>query len=42
MTFMTFVIITVLYWLMKQITLGLVLRYRQVKAGDPYGLKANG
>lgn len=35
----TFVIITVLYWCMKQITLGLVLRYRQVRAGDPYGLK---
>jgi uncharacterized membrane protein len=35
----TFVIITVLYWVMKQITLGLVLRYRQIKAGDPYGLK---
>lgn len=38
-TFITFVIITVLYWVMKQITLGLVLRYRQLKAGDPYGLK---
>lgn len=41
-TFMTFVIITALYWVMKQITLGLVLRYRQIKAGDPYGLKGNG
>lgn len=38
-TFISFVIITVLYWVMKQITLGLVLRCRQVKAGDPYGIK---
>lgn len=37
-TLITFVIITVLYWVMKQITLGLVLRYRQVRSGDPYGL----
>lgn len=37
-TVITFVIITLLYWLMKQITLGLVLRYRQLRAGDPYGL----
>jgi len=38
-TFITFVIITILYWLMKQITLGLGLRYRQLRAGDPYGIR---
>jgi uncharacterized membrane protein len=26
----TFLIITVLYWMMKQITLGLALRFRQI------------
>ncbi len=30
--FITFVIITVLYWIVKQITLGLVLRYREIRA----------
>jgi uncharacterized membrane protein len=34
----TFVIITSLYWVMKQITLGLGLRYHQLRAGDPYGI----
>jgi uncharacterized membrane protein len=29
----TFVVITVLYWMMKQVTLGLVLRMRQARAG---------
>ncbi|HEY9762259.1 MAG TPA: DUF1361 domain-containing protein [Trichocoleus sp.] len=29
----TFVVITVLYWLMKQITLGLVLRWRYARVG---------
>lgn len=29
----TFVVITVLYWMMKQVTLGLVLRMRQTRAG---------
>jgi uncharacterized membrane protein len=28
----TFMIITILYWIMKQITLGLVLRYRELRA----------
>lgn len=27
----TFIVLTVLYWIMKQITLGLVLRFRQVR-----------
>lgn len=35
-TFLTFVIIIVLYWLMKQITLGLGLRFRQVRSGLEY------
>lgn len=30
--FLTFVIITVLYWVMKQVTLGLVLRYRYLRS----------
>jgi uncharacterized membrane protein len=29
----TFVILTVLYWMMKQVTLGLVLRFRQSRLG---------
>jgi uncharacterized membrane protein len=29
----TFVVLTVLYWLMKQITIGLILRIRQARAG---------
>ncbi|NJR68575.1 MAG: DUF1361 domain-containing protein [Synechococcales cyanobacterium CRU_2_2] len=28
----TFLIITILYWIMKQVTLGLVLRYRELRA----------
>jgi uncharacterized membrane protein len=30
----TFLILTVFYWIMKQITLGLYLRYRFIKVGD--------
>lgn len=30
----TFIVITVLYWLMKQLTLGIVLRVRQLSAGE--------
>ncbi|HEY9669331.1 MAG TPA: DUF1361 domain-containing protein, partial [Coleofasciculaceae cyanobacterium] len=29
----TFVVLTVLYWVMKQVTLGLVLRIRQTRLG---------
>jgi uncharacterized membrane protein len=32
--FITFVIITVLYWVFKQITLGLLLRFRDVRSGS--------
>ncbi|NEQ28615.1 MAG: DUF1361 domain-containing protein [Microcoleus sp. SIO2G3] len=30
----TFVILTVSYWLMKQVTIGLILRYRDIRSGD--------
>jgi uncharacterized membrane protein len=29
--FITFIVLTILYWIMKQVTLGLILRYREVR-----------